>query len=146
MRIYELDGQNISAEDAAAADIVYFIPRAALLTGFNDGCRDGWRAALLAAARRNVRITASVTRQSYGSLPAGANPDVCRVALCELLSYADFLLTDSYCAAHTIGMTEDEPRELLRAIHTRFGLEAAVLTDLPLAYDGERFTAGLSGT
>lgn len=131
-------------------DIVNFTPTADDILP----CRAEYRAALLEAVRKSIPVTAAA-EYSAGWLGSEEKRD----ALCELLSCVGFLFTDTGLAEF-IGITgkpadsgeghddntdydgdnEECGEKILRELCTRFGFDSAVLTDLGLAFDGEKIT------
>lgn len=113
------------------------------------------REKLLCAVRAYTPILISVASSpDWKNLPEREDR---HAALCEMLSYATFLILDTETALYigvpayegrhgsgdmALGSLEcPDPEEILRAMQLRFDLTSVVLTDEGMAFDGEKITA-----
>lgn len=117
--------------------------------------RAEYRAALLEAVRRGTPVYAAPQPSAAWTAHDAERGDR-HDALCELLSCASFLVTDTatasfigipaYGEAKTSGdgslpeVEDPDPETILSALYRRFDLESVILTDAGLAYDGEKYT------
>ena len=131
MKTFTLDANIMNLEDSRDADMICFVPSAeSLIT-----CRSAWRTALIDALRRDIPISAVI---NIGNFLDPNQYD----SLCELLSYVSFIFTDSRSAELFLKEKDEDydEEEILRAIHKRFGVTSVILTDIRLAFDGEKIT------
>ncbi len=130
MKTFTLNENIINLEGIPEADMICFCPAAESLLP----CRAAWREGLISALRRDVPITAVVRGFDEFLMPAEKD------ALCEMLSYVSFIFLDSSSASLFLKEPEDDPEQVLRLIHKRFGVCSVILTDEGLAFDGEKIT------
>ncbi len=134
MKTFTLDANIMNFEgipaEASEADIICFCPKQDDLLS----CRAAWREILIDALRRDIPITAVLKGFDEFMMPTEKD------ALCEMLSYVSFIFLDSDTAELFLKEPKDDPEEVLRAIHKRFGICSVVLTDEGLAFDGEKIT------
>ena len=132
MKTFTLDSNIMNLEGAREADLICFIPTVESLVS----CRSVWREVLIDALRRDIPISAVI--KDIGNFLDPNQYD----SLCEMLSYVNFIFTDSRSAEIFLKEKEDDydDEEILRAIHKRFGVTSVILTDVGLAFDGEKIT------
>ncbi len=129
------DGFDPEAISRAAA--VRFVPTFSTLSA----CRGLYREALLSAVRAGVAVWAFVYVDS-GSFLDGDECD----SLCELLSFADGIITDRQNALSIISPSGDimceecDEQEILKRLYGKFGLTFALLSDASIGFDGESFS------
>ena len=129
------DGFDPEAISRAAA--VRFVPTFSTL----GACRGLYREALLVAARAGVSVWAFVGAPETGYLDEETGD-----SLCELLSFADGIITDRQLALPLISPSgemldgECDEKEILKRLYGKFGLTFALLGDASVGFDGESFS------
>ena len=106
------------------------------IQNINTNYYDSGEAALIDALRRDIPISAII--KNFDSFLDHDEYD----SICELLSYVSFIFIDSRSAELFLKEKDEDydEEEILRAIHKRFGVTSVILTDVRLAFDGEKIT------